>query len=258
MNRSIVLAAFAFLITFAIDTWASQPAANHSQEVHIDTIATVYKTESLVIRQISQNVYEHITFLNTNTFGRVSCNGMIVVANNEAVIFDTPASNKDSAELLEYLTKQLNINVKAIIAAHFHEDCLGGLATFHKYGIASYANKKTIQSAKELHYILPQNSFDGHLTIKVGNKKVYTEFFGEGHTRDNVVGYFPDDNILFGGCLIKELNATKGNLADANTVAWPQTVRKIKAKYPALKYVIPGHGELGGTNLLDYTIDLFR
>ena len=58
------------------------------------------------------------------------------------------------------------------------------------------------------------------------------KFFGQGHTKDNVVGYFPIENILFGGCLIKELEATKGYLGDANVGSWSNTVEKIKKQYP--------------------------
>jgi len=92
----------------------------------------------------------------------------------------------------------------------------------------------------------------------VGNKKVYAKFFGEGHTADNIIGYYPNDEILFGGCLIKQLGAKKGNLADANTSKWSKTVQKVKIKYPQIKTVIPGHGEPGGIDLFDYTIRLFE
>jgi metallo-beta-lactamase class B len=84
------------------------------------------------------------------------------------------------------------------------------------------------------------------------------KYFGEGHTKDNVVGYFPSENILFGGCLIKELKATKGYLGDANIAQWPNTVERIKEQYPNIKIVIPGHGAIGGSELLDYTIKLFQ
>jgi metallo-beta-lactamase class B len=105
---------------------------------------------------------------------------------------------------------------------------------------------------------IPKNGFDNLLELKVGDKKVFAEFFGEGHTKDNVIGYFPDEKIVFGGCLIKESGAGKGNLEDANINDWPLTVAKLKEKYPDTKIAIPGHGKLGGTELFDYTIQLFE
>jgi hypothetical protein len=83
-------------------------------------------------------------------------------------------------------------------------------------------------------------------------------YFGEGHTKDNVVAYYAKDQVLFGGCLIKEQGATKGYLGDANLQAWSGTVSKIKQRLPNVQTVVPGHGAVGNQSLLDYTIQLFK
>jgi metallo-beta-lactamase class B len=106
--------------------------------------------------------------------------------------------------------------------------------------------------------VVPQNGFKDSLKISVGKTYTIVKYFGQGHTKDNVVGYFPNENILFGGCLIKEIEATKGYLGDANVFEWSNTVEKVKQQYPNVKIVIPGHGEIGGRDLLDYTIQLFK
>jgi metallo-beta-lactamase class B len=106
--------------------------------------------------------------------------------------------------------------------------------------------------------VVPKNSFQDSLILKVGNESSSAVFFGEGHTKDNVVGYFPVDDVLFGGCLIKELDASKGFLGDATLAEWSNTVERIKKQYPNLKIVVPGHGQHGDKKLLDYTIKLFK
>ncbi|QMU27239.1 subclass B1 metallo-beta-lactamase [Adhaeribacter radiodurans] len=217
----------------------------------------ITKTENLTLQQITEHVYQHTSFLQTESFGKVSCNGMIVFNKNEAIIFDTPPDNKTSLELINWVEQDLHCQVKAIIPTHFHSDCLGGLEEFHKHNIPSYANNLTVKTAQEKNLMVPQNGFSNFLELKVGGKKVIAEYFGEGHTKDNIIGYFPDEKIMFGGCLIKELSATKGNLEDANTTNWPVTVTKLKEKYSNLTLIIPGHGKPGGTELLDYTINLF-
>jgi len=75
-------------------------------------------------------------------------------------------------------------------------------------------------------------------------------YYGEGHTKDNVIVYFPDDKVVFGGCLIKAVDAGKGNLEDANVAAWPETVRKLKRNYPDTKIVIADHGKRVEMNCL--------
>lgn len=247
----------------------NQGKANISgaEKVTVDTVSrsagtitdTVYRSENLIIRKLSDHTFQHISYLNTEDFGKVDCNGMIVTGNNEAVVFDTPADTQSSRELIRYLSEAMNYTIKAVVATHFHGDCVAGLAQFHEARIPSYANNSTIAllKKKDASAVIPQSGFDGSLELNVGGQPVSAEFFGEGHTKDNIIGYYPEENVLFGGCLIKEAGAGKGNLEDANEAAWAETVKKIKNKYPNAAIVIPGHGKPGGTELLDYTIRLF-
>lgn len=220
--------------------------------------SVVYASESLRIRQLSDHTYEHLSYLSTEDFGKVSCNGMIVVNGGDALVFDTPADERSSEELLEQLDK-MGLQITAVLATHFHADCVAGLKQFHARNIPSYANTRTSAILdQQSSDTMPQNAFDDELKLMIGDKEVYARYFGKGHTSDNVVGYFPEDQALFGGCLIKEVDAGKGNLEDASTEVWSSTVEKIKLEYPAIKLVVPGHGKTGGIELLDYTIALFQ
>jgi metallo-beta-lactamase class B len=160
--------------------------------------------------------------------------------------------------LIKWVNDILHCKIIAIIPTHFHNDCLGGLKSFHDNNIPSYANNATLELAKLTNVIVPQNGFNEILELKIGNTITVAKFLGEGHTKDNVVGYFPSENVLFGGCLIKEIDATKGYLGDANTAAWSNTVKLVKKEFPKVKLVVPGHGEIGNGQLLDYTIQLFK
>lgn len=218
----------------------------------------IYKTSSLVITQISENAFKHVSFKQTNDFGYVPCNGVLVRNTNEVIVFDTPTNDKSAEELIKWVKETLYCQINAVIPTHFHDDCLGGLKAFHDNNIPSYANFKTIELAKENKYTVPQNGFKDLLELQVGNEKITAKYFGEGHTKDNVVGYFPSENVMFGGCLVKELKASKGYLGDANLAEWSNTVEKVKNSYPNVKIVVPGHGTHGNQKLLDYTIHLFK
>ena len=218
----------------------------------------VYQSENLIIEKLSENLYQHISYLQTNDFGKVGCNGVIVVHQNEAVVLDTPADAESSAELIQFISAKLNAKINSVVATHFHADCVGGLDEFHKIGVPSYANHLTIDLLKNKEKNIPQISFEKELTLNIGNKNVYLNYFGEGHTKDNIVAYYPDEKTLFGGCLLKENGAGKGNLEDANEDDWSETVTKLKEKYPDIQTVIPGHGKRGGMELVDYTIALFQ
>jgi metallo-beta-lactamase class B len=225
--------------------------------LHAQTPDKSFKTDDLIIQKVSDHAYNHITYLQTESFGKVPCNGLIVFDEGEAIIFDTPVDDATSEKVIRWVEDSLKCKVKAVIATHFHEDCVGGLKAFHEHKIPSYATNKTIAFDKDHKFPVPQKGFDNKLDLKVGKKAVIAAFHGEGHTRDNIIGYFPDEKVMFGGCLIKELDAKEGNLADANVEAWPGTVMKIKQQYPDVKVVIPGHGKIGDSALLDYTVKLF-
>jgi metallo-beta-lactamase class B len=229
----------------------------HTDNVKVFTPREVYRSALLVITQIAGNSFVHTSYKQTNDFGNVPCNGLVVTNNNEAIVFDTPTNDSAAAELIGRIQQLLGCRVKAVIPTHFHDDCLGGLQAFHAAGIPSYAYYLTTELARENRYTVPQNSFRDSLLLQADKQPVTAMFFGEGHTRDNIVGYFPSDKVLFGGCLLKELNANKGYLGDANITAWAATVEKVKQHYPEVKIVVPGHGAYGNASLLDYTIRLF-
>ena len=216
-----------------------------------------YETDTLKISQLSEHTFQHITYLQTESFGKVACNGMIVANDGEAIIFDTPNTDTESEELIHWIENELGCTVKAVVATHFHTDCLGGLNAFHTREIPSYGYARTLELAATHNNPIPQNGFTYSLELMVGGEPVIVDYLGAGHTMDNSIGYFPGDKVLFGGCLIKSIGAGKGNLEDANTAVWPETVSQLKGKYPEAKIIIPGHGSSGGQDLLDFTSALF-
>ncbi|MCK7591152.1 subclass B1 metallo-beta-lactamase [Subsaxibacter sp. CAU 1640] len=218
----------------------------------------IYQSENLKIEQLTNQTYRHITYLKTEDFGKVSCNGMIVIDDGEALVCDTPTDDTSSEELIDWIENNRKAKIVGVVVTHFHNDCLGGLKAFHSKNIPSYASFKTIELAKANNFEVPLTGFNDQVKLTVGSKEVINDYIGEGHTKDNIVCYVPDEQVLFGGCLIKSMNASKGHLGDANTAEWSSTVGRLKAKYSQLKIVIPGHGETGTTELLDYTIELFK
>ncbi len=217
-----------------------------------------YTSEILRIIPVSENVFRHVSYLETDDFGKVACNGLIFIRNNEAIVFDTPTHNKESEELLAWLTNEKKAIVKAIVVNHFHIDCLGGLAAFHNHNIPSYANEKTIELAKKDYETIPQVGFKLQNELEIGGATIMNKHFGEAHTKDNIISYIPSEELIYGGCMIKTVNASKGNLEDANVAKWSNTIQNIKDNYPNLKVIVPGHGKPGGIELLDYTIKLFK
>ncbi len=218
---------------------------------------TLYQTDNLIITQVSPDVYEHVSYLRTHDFGLVDCNGILIDNQGEVAIFDTPTNDAASWELLNWIRRHLKSRAVAIVPTHFHADCLGGLTPFQQSGVTYSAYRATVAKIKELEGPVPEREFGGHYIMPIGNTYCVLKFPGAGHTPDNIVVYYPEDHVLFGGCLVKSLGAEKGYLGDADTLAWAKSVERVKTDFPKAIWVIPGHGNLGSQALLDYTISLF-
>lgn len=105
--------------------------------------------------------------------------------------------------------------------------------------------------------IIPTFNLDSVKTPTIGGDSALFYFLGEAHTVDNIFGYIPSEKTLFGGCAVKEHGGSRGYVGDANIQEWSKTVETARAKFPQVKIVVPGHGKVGGAELLTYTIDVF-
>ena len=133
-----------------------------------------------------------------------------------------------------------------------------GLDIIHAQKIRSYANEMTRQIAMNKGVPVPQVGFTGKTELKVGNKKVVLQYFGPAHTSDGIVVWLPEEKILFGNNGVRNFNGWIGNIGDANLLEWSGTIEKVRAEFGSAKFVIPGHGNYGGPELLDYTINLYQ
>ncbi|MEM9525978.1 MAG: subclass B1 metallo-beta-lactamase [Bacteroidota bacterium] len=216
-----------------------------------------FRSEALVVEKIAKGTYLHTSFLKTNSYGVVPCNGLLVVDGGEALVFDTPSGEPATEELIAFVEDSLGARITAVVPTHFHVDCLGTLSNFYKREIPSFAHLPTLALAEANGATVPETGFSDSLILTVGQQQVRVAYHGSGHTHDNIVAYVPSTKILFGGCLLKTLGAPKGNLADADVPAWPETIRRLRRKYQDVVQIIPGHGPMGSDSLFTYTELLF-
>lgn len=213
-----------------------------------------YRSQNLKITRLSGRTWIHESYLPTETWGRVGCNGLVYISAGEAVVLDTPTDSAATAELLAWLQNR-KAKVVAVVPNHFHNDCMATLAQFHAAGISSYALDSTVAWALRTGYkgAVPNKVFHETLNLRVGANTIVNWYPGPAHTRDNIVTYLPHERVLFGGCMVKALGAGRGFTGDADTTQWAATIKKVKENYTDVRYVVPGHGKPGTKELLDYT-----
>lgn len=218
---------------------------------------TINVGKDIELIKLTDHAWVHVTYSVIQPFGRSASNGLIYACNGKAFLFDTPVTDSLTSVLLDYLQDSMRIQVVGVIANHWHVDCAGGLGEVSRRGITSYGNNQTIEILKEKGLPAPDKGFTDSATFYLENIPIVCKYYGAAHTVDNIVCYIPQENILFGGCMIKTLGAqSMGNIADADLKQWPVTVTKVLNAFPDARFVIPGHGPYGGTELLRHTIEL--
>lgn len=212
----------------------------------------------LELIKISENAYVHVSYNILPGYGRISANGLIFINNKSAVLFDTPWTDSLTFVLVSYLRDTMKLQITGFVPNHWHEDCMGGLNYIKSQQIRSYANQLTIDIAKKKGLPAPDQGFKDSLRLSLGDKYIYCYFLGAAHSLDNIVVWIPSEKILFPGCMCKSLDSDNlGNVADGDLSEYPETINKVIQKFKSAEVVIPGHGSIGGPELLVHTRSLF-
>lgn len=214
-------------------------------------------SEDIELIQIKEDFYIHTTWYNFPGFGKFPSNGVIFVKNGKALLVDTPVNIAQTKAIADYLKDSLNSVITHVVVGHYHDDCLGGLGYLHDQGSASISGELTKQKCIEKKLPIPQTTFNTQLSFQFEGNEIECHYLGGGHTADNIVVFFPEDKILFGGCLLKSTDSKSlGNTKEAVIEEWDVTLKKLMAACSNSDIVIPGHGSHGDSDLLSHTIDL--
>lgn len=99
----------------------------------------------------------------------------------------------------------------------------------------------------EIELTLPTITFDDRLVVYVGDVKVELIHLGVAHTTNDIVAWVPSQRLLYSGDLVMSggtpyclMGSVRGSIS---------VLHKLKALNPAV--VVPGHGPVGGVELID-------
>ena len=102
--------------------------------------------------------------------------------------------------------------------------------------------------------VLPDETYAGDFDLQDGRIKGF--YLGPSHAPDDIFIYFPEEKVLYGGCILKE---QLGNLALANLDEYPRTLRKLKALNLGYTTIIAGHwSPIHGPELVDRYLHLLE
>lgn len=186
----------------------------------------------------------------------VDANGLVVSVNDYYVLVDTGWNGEQAEALMEWCDRTQAGPVRAAIVTHSHVDRSGGAVRLLERGVRvamldSTAAKLGLFGREGLY------TFANMDTLPVSGRAIEMFWPGAGHTRDNITVWIPDQHLLFGGCFLKATDwRVLGNIADSDLRLWPHSLERLERRYRDAMIVVPGHGRVGGTDVIAHTKSL--
>lgn len=214
------------------------------------------KNSLLPISHLTGDFYVYKTFHDYKGT-LISANAMYLVTDEGVVLFDAPWDKTQFQPLLDSIKARHNKKVIMSFATHSHDDRAGGIEFYRQKGIKTYTGKATDAILKKenkprAEFVLPNDT-----TFTVGKYKFEVYYPGKGHAPDNIVVWFANEKVLYGGCFVKNAAAEDlGYLGDSDVKEWEKSIKKVQAKFKSPKYIIPGHEDWVDIRSLDHTLEL--
>ncbi len=210
----------------------------------------------LKIVPLTGDFYIYTTY-NTYEGSQIPANGMYLLTDNGVVLFDTPWDTTQFQPLLDSIQVKHNKSVVFCIATHWHGDRTEGLEYYRQQGIKTYTTLLTDEWSKKNNKKRAEFLLAKDTVFNFGQYAFETYYPGEGHTADNIIIWFKNEKILYGGCLIKGADAENlGFLGDANVAAYATTLKRVQKKCRDPKYIVVSHHDWNNINSLKHSIAL--
>ncbi|PLX15071.1 MAG: hypothetical protein C0597_09285 [Marinilabiliales bacterium] len=83
---------------------------------------TLKINDDLFLVSLTDNSWIHVSYLNG-----FECNGLILVNNQKAFLFDTPSYDSITVELTSYIQDKMRLEIAGFVTNDWHIDSQGGL-----------------------------------------------------------------------------------------------------------------------------------
>lgn len=211
----------------------------------------------LQVRELSPTVLLHTTWKLLPELGRFPSNGLVVLGAREALLVDTAWTEEATVALLDHVERARRRRVTHLVVTHSHDDRVAGVAEARRRGVEVHALGLTAGRMAAAGYPPPDVTFERDAVLELDGVRAEVFFPGAAHAPDNVVVYLPASRTLAGSCMIRAADAASlGYLGEASLTTWGDAVRAVRARFPDVARVVPGHGEPGGAALLGHTLAL--
>jgi len=225
-----------------------------------------------------QEVTQGVWFHEGDLVRKGQCNNGWIIFNDHVLVID---ANWPSAaeEILAKIRQTTDKPVRFAFDSHHHGDHAYGNEVWRAQGATIVAHEGVIQEMQtyepglygkgsgrweeeaakrkdvaESKLAPPTLLFPDAMIFDDGQQRVELIHFGVAHTHGDAFAWLPKEGILFSGDAC--VNGPYNYMGDGHTGQWIQTLESVRALEP--KIVCPGHGLIGGPEILDHQIEYIR
>lgn len=194
--------------------------------------------------------------------------GLVVGDGGESLLVDTAATELRARLLRIEVLRRSGAPPRTLVNTHFHGDHTFGNSHFPEALIVAHERTRTEMAAAGLHLTglwpdvrwgdleltLPHLTYRDSLTLHIGGVRADLVHLGPAHTTNDTVVWLPERRVLFTGDLVMSgvtpfclMGSVSGSL---------RAMRRLRAF--GAETVVPGHGPVGGPELIDHDEAYFR
>jgi glyoxylase-like metal-dependent hydrolase (beta-lactamase superfamily II) len=194
----------------------------------------------------------------------ISSNSAFLATDDGVLVIDTRQHPAHGRDLIERIRKVTDKPIKWVVITHAHGDHYYGNPAFKAIGATIIAHKDTMAGMiknealefkrrqrffKTMHFdpaevktVLPDITFDSHLTLRLGGRTVEIMHLGPGQNPGDTLVHFPHARALYVGGPFSRKNWS--NMSFTPSVdGWIALLNQIAAM--DVDFYLPGHGDVG-------------
>jgi glyoxylase-like metal-dependent hydrolase (beta-lactamase superfamily II) len=187
-------------------------------------------------------------------------NTAVIVGDDGCLVFDAQATPAMANKVIERVRAVTDKPIRYVVLSHYHAVRVLGASAYQAQAIvASEETRRLVaergqqdwesefgrfprlfQDAQSIPGLTwPTLTFEGQMSIYLGEREVRLLQLGMGHTSGDIVAWVPDADVMFSGDLIEYHSACY--CGDAYLREWPATLNEIRDFNP--KAIAPGRGD---------------
>lgn len=200
-------------------------------------------------------------------------NSGVIVGDDSVMVIEAQATPRLASKVIEEIQKVTDKPITHLVLTHYHAVRVLGAAAFNAQQIimSETARGMVVERGQEDwdsefnrfprlfegHESIPgltwpTTTFNGRMTVYLGNRKVEVMQFGRAHTAGDAVVWVPDEQVMFTGDIVEYKSACY--CGDGHFEDWQDTLDVVESYQP--EAIAPGRGDaLTGSNMVAAGLD---